>query len=74
MINLDELIDILNENESLVGGIRYIAEYMVKKKYCCHRDLNCNNFERCIECWMMKLTDEVENNKSKGKINDKCKF
>ena len=59
MINLDKLIDILQQNEAFTGGIRYISEYMAKKKYCCHRDLYCDDFNRCTECWMMELTDEV---------------
>jgi len=69
MINLDELLEILDENSSLSGGVRYVAEYLTNKKYCASRDTCCSHTgDNCIECWMMTLTDEVENNKkSKGK-------
>lgn len=67
MINLDELLEVIDENVSLSGGVRYVAEYLTNKKYCASRDTCCSHTgDNCIECWMMTLTDEADKPKKKG--------
>lgn len=51
MINLDELLEVLDENISLSGGVRYVAEYLTNKKYCASRNTCCSHTgDNCIEC------------------------
>lgn len=70
MVKLDELVEIIEQNSDCTDNVRCIAEYMVKNNYCCNRDdnhdercdyLKVNN--SCVKCWMIKLTDKIEEKK-----------
>lgn len=74
MTNFEQLLEIMDGSDQVVGGVRYVAEYMTKNNYCCNIDegkseAGCERYltkNGCVKCWMMHLTDEYKDiNKKK---------
>ena len=72
MTNFEQLLEIIDGSDQVVGGVRDVAEYMSKKNYCCNMNDRVDEIcdyakvnNSCVKCWMMHLTDEYKDAKEK---------